>query len=55
MASFASIVTVSARQNTRYVECIGCGKTAALTRRHTHCPRCVAEPQRVTRRPARAA
>jgi hypothetical protein len=55
MASFASTVTVCARQNTRYVECAGCGKTAALTRRQTHCCRCRAEPKRVTRRPVRAA
>lgn len=55
MASLASIVTISARQNTRYTECAGCGKTAPLTRNHTHCQACQAEPQRVTRRSARAA
>jgi len=55
MASLASIVTVSARQNTRYVDCAGCGKTAPLPRRHIRCQTCQAKPERVTRRLARAA
>ena len=56
MASLASIVTISARQNTRYTKCVGCGKTAPLPRNHTNCRACRAEPQRVTRRrPPRAA
>ena len=55
MASFASLVRISARQSACWRECKGCTGSAPLAPNETHCRACRTARRRVTtRRPAAA-